>query len=367
MALMTRLQKPTQDNANDITKNLFSLQFESALSEEEKELLHLRARSHAISVYQCAQATYFVEILREIRLLKSQLKNPSLKRTARILQDEKSRDVLQVGILGCGRLGSQIAHCLLTYGKLNPSELHISTRRPETLEYLQQRGVDCFFNNSRLVSTVHVVFIGVLPAQLMGVAEEIKEDLPATTAVYIPSTAFPLRRLRLMLATCNIVQPQFSWTAQSQNNSWNHSVNINMALENKEVVEKTCPISDDVSDQVIMVKPKLAETFLFAAVNMCSDLGLTRPETLRALHLSMFGENEREPLKDHLTLADFGGTEGVEEMSFPQFDLVQVYESESSYIGEKLSTSTELRQAFIRRYWQVFEEYLQIRAYGHFT
>ena len=69
MALMTRLQKAPQDNANDITKNLFSLQFESALNDEEKELLHLRARSHAISVYHCAQATYFVEILRDIRFV----------------------------------------------------------------------------------------------------------------------------------------------------------------------------------------------------------------------------------------------------------------------------------------------------------
>lgn len=69
MALMTRLQKSSEDNANDITKNLLTLQFESALTEEEKELLHLRARSHAIAVYQCAQATYFVEILKEIRFV----------------------------------------------------------------------------------------------------------------------------------------------------------------------------------------------------------------------------------------------------------------------------------------------------------
>ena len=64
---MTRLKKTPDDNANDITKNLFSLQFESALNEDEKELLHLRTRSHAISVNQCAQATFFVEVLKEVR------------------------------------------------------------------------------------------------------------------------------------------------------------------------------------------------------------------------------------------------------------------------------------------------------------
>lgn len=40
---------------------------------------------------------------------------------------------MKVGILGCGRLGSQLAHCLLTYGGVRPKDLKVSTRRPETL------------------------------------------------------------------------------------------------------------------------------------------------------------------------------------------------------------------------------------------
>lgn len=68
------------------------------------------------------------------RELKSQLKNPSVKRTTRILQNDRSnKDPLLVGILGCGRLGSQIVQCLLTYGKISPANIHISTRRPEIL------------------------------------------------------------------------------------------------------------------------------------------------------------------------------------------------------------------------------------------
>lgn len=65
--------------------------------------------------------------------MKQNLKNPENKRTTKIFQDEAEMDSLMVGIIGCGRLGSQIAHCLLTYGRLHPSKLHISTRRPETL------------------------------------------------------------------------------------------------------------------------------------------------------------------------------------------------------------------------------------------
>ena len=59
--------------------------------------------------------------------------NPDRKKTTHILQDEGDRDSLVVGIIGCGRLGSQIAHCLLTYGQIHPTKLQISTRRPETL------------------------------------------------------------------------------------------------------------------------------------------------------------------------------------------------------------------------------------------
>ena len=66
------------------------------------------------------------------RQLKKRLKSPQ-KRSTRILQDTGPRDPLKVGILGCGRLGSQLAHCLITYGSINPKDLKISTRRPETL------------------------------------------------------------------------------------------------------------------------------------------------------------------------------------------------------------------------------------------
>ena len=114
-------------------------------------------------------------------------------------------------------------------------------------EYLQQRGVECYYDNVRLVTSVHVVFVGVLPSQLTVVADEIKDYLPATTIIYVPTSGIPLRRLRQMLGSTSIVQPEFSWPAENQNKPWNHSINVNMALENKDVVEKTCPICDDIS------------------------------------------------------------------------------------------------------------------------
>jgi hypothetical protein len=57
----------TKEDFEDITDNLVSLQFESALAYDEKELLYLRPRSHALTAIACAQATYFVSILSEAR------------------------------------------------------------------------------------------------------------------------------------------------------------------------------------------------------------------------------------------------------------------------------------------------------------
>ncbi len=40
---------------------------------------------------------------------------------------------LRIGIIGGGRLSRQLTTTLLEYGGVKPSELHISTRQPETL------------------------------------------------------------------------------------------------------------------------------------------------------------------------------------------------------------------------------------------
>ena len=68
---MKRLQKSAVDiTPVDITHNLESLQFESALNEDEKQLLVLRKRSHAMVVTSCTQATFFANLLHEARCVR---------------------------------------------------------------------------------------------------------------------------------------------------------------------------------------------------------------------------------------------------------------------------------------------------------
>ena len=52
------------------------------------------------------------------------------------------RCFIRPGIIGCGRLGSHLAHCLLTLAEVRPCFLKISTRRPETLSKFTYHGIN---------------------------------------------------------------------------------------------------------------------------------------------------------------------------------------------------------------------------------
>ena len=67
------------------------------------------------------------------RQIERQLNMPAEKKKSRLLQKVTDTNPLNIGIIGCGRLGKHIADCLLSYGEVSPDYLTISTRRPETL------------------------------------------------------------------------------------------------------------------------------------------------------------------------------------------------------------------------------------------
>ena len=65
--------------------------------------------------------------------MKEQLRDPDFKKASRLIENTYNYDALRVGIIGCGRLGSHLAQVLLSFGEVKAQNLHISTRRPETL------------------------------------------------------------------------------------------------------------------------------------------------------------------------------------------------------------------------------------------
>ncbi|XP_041353400.1 NADP-dependent oxidoreductase domain-containing protein 1-like [Gigantopelta aegis] len=361
-SLSTRLNSKAKE-LPDITLNLESLQFESALTSEQKKLLYLRVRSHAISVTLCAQASFFIDVYNEGRQLAIQLKNRQ-KRKARILKDLCERDPLFIGVLGCGHVGSQIVHCLLTYGRVEPDELAISTRRPETLEYFQNKGVECYFNNVKLVSSVHILFICVLPSQLPGVAEEIKDHLSPSTVVYCTASSIPLKKLKQMLQTTNILQPDFYWeTGNNSNKDYDYNMKVGTALKNRDIVEQTNPFTNKVEDLVIVPAKHFGEALLHGFLNMLSDSGLTVEESLDILHCAMFCETEKQTVKDRLKMEDFFCGKIDQQEKFPKFSLFEILEN-GSPLSPRIKQSPELQESFSKRYWEVFEQYISLNAYN---
>ncbi|KAK3094039.1 hypothetical protein FSP39_023312 [Pinctada imbricata] len=336
----------------DITQNLKTLQFESALSDDEKQLLHLRERSHALTVAGCVHATFMARLLQEARQIRTQMKNPQ-KKAAKILSDNESRDPLKIGLLGCGRLGSQLAHCLLTYGGIHPKHLKISTRRPETLEYLQNKGVDCFHDNIKLVSNTHLVILAVLPSQLQVIAEEIKDHIPQASIVYSLVASFSPKRLKQLLLTTNIIHPVYTWAPEGQV-KWDISCNVNTTLENPATVRRLCPLPECMKEGLIQTSDKLLELMIFAVLNLCTALQLTKVESLGVLHTVTFRDSDKDKLREEDFIRKTADTMGV----FPRFDLVRIAQTNTS-VHKRLSGSEHLKSALIDNFVASFDEYVQ--------
>lgn len=124
----------SQEDKQDITRNLPSLTFESALDEDELSMLYLRQQSHAHTTLVAASCSFFAYILNETRQIRADLARTSKQRRAiqLLTADHLPKDPLKVGIIGCGRLGTHLANSLLEFGDVNVTDLLVSTRRPET-------------------------------------------------------------------------------------------------------------------------------------------------------------------------------------------------------------------------------------------
>lgn len=126
--------------SNEITNGIRDFEFEAGiekltlLNSEEYNFRNLRKKSHAQIVIACAHATYFVGIANRIRRNIDEIKSGAMKQKNSMLLNEMKRTPgLHIGIIGCGKLGRQLARCFLEYAEVYPNELHISTRQPELL------------------------------------------------------------------------------------------------------------------------------------------------------------------------------------------------------------------------------------------
>ncbi|XP_068721105.1 NADP-dependent oxidoreductase domain-containing protein 1-like isoform X2 [Montipora capricornis] len=352
----------------DVTASLPSLQFEAALTRGEKELLFLRGRSHALTVSACAQAAFLVAVLNDARQKIVEIKFPVKKRSSKLLQEIPKRDPVLVGIIGCGRLGKQLANTLLKFSDVYPEELFLSTRRPETLSGLQEKGVNCGFDNIKVCSTVHILFLCCLPSQFPTMAKEIRGHLICPAYVLIGGT--PLKKICQLLEYNQVIKPEFSWSSPRADdesyNQWNTGGEINEILrEDSSKCDVTCPLNLTKDSAIVRTKEEWAELAVFIFFNMCTDMELEKEETVRLCNTIMFGLGPTDDPNDGISLDDIKCDEGTivlndsteDKQVFPRFDLGNVPASQNRLKERLLDPNGSLRRMFVKRYRAVFDKF----------
>ncbi|KAH9519655.1 NADP-dependent oxidoreductase domain-containing protein 1 [Bulinus truncatus] len=272
-----------------------------------------------------------------------------------------------VGIIGCGRLGSHIANSLLTYGQLDPSSLQVSTRRPELLGDLTQKGVQCYFDNRRLISSVDVVILCVLPSQLPAVAQEIKNVVTQSLIILCPFSSFSLSRLQKLIGSDNLL-PFCLHYSDAENLNYSFNVSVNKALENKSVVLGTCPLGVSKEGLIVYSDERVAECLILAVANLCTIHGCSVDQTLTITSHAVFGENVKKKGRSSILLTeeDFGISQltKTQQRTFPHFNLGESFKCGTSML-KHLQASQSMQNAFAYRYLHIFDDYVYKLTFGH--
>lgn len=354
--------------AEDVTANLPSLQFEAALTLDEKQMLYLRGRSHALTVSACAQAAFLVAVLNDARQKIVEIKYPVKKKSSKLLQEAPKRDPLLVGIIGCGRLGKQLANTLLKFSDVHPEELFLSTRQPETLSALQMKGVHCGFDNIKVCSTVHILFICCLPSQFPTVAKEIKGHLKCPVYVLVGGT--PLLRIRQLLEYEEIIKPDFSWRKPDPNedssNNWNIGKDINEILrEDPNSCDVTCPLNLNKDSAIVETGEDWAELTVVTFLNMCTEKELDMEQSVRLCNTIVFGMGPTDDRGDGISVDELNSDINLlgirnstsDEKFFPRFDLSKISYGRSKFGKRLMEPNGSLRRMFVKRYRAVFDKF----------
>ncbi|PFX18577.1 NADP-dependent oxidoreductase domain-containing protein 1-like isoform X2 [Stylophora pistillata] len=352
----------------DVTVNLPSLQFEAALTRDEKQMLYLRGRSHALTVSACAQAAFLVAVLNDARQKIVEIKYPVKKKSSKLLQEAPKRDPLLVGIIGCGRLGKQLANTILKFSDVHPEELFLSTRRPETLSALQMKGVHCGFDNIKVCSTVHMLFICCLPLQFPMVAKEIKRHLKCPVYVLVGGT--PLLRIRQLLQYEEIIKPEFSWKKtdpnDDSNNNWNIGKDINEILrEDTNSCDVTCPLNVNKDSAIVETGEEWAELAVLTFFNMCTEKELNMEQSVRLCNAVVFGMGPTDDPGDGISVDELisdinllgTGDSTSDGKFFPRFDLRKISSGQSKLGNRLMEPNGSLRRMFVKRYRAVFDKF----------
>ncbi|KAM8780219.1 NADP-dependent oxidoreductase domain-containing protein 1 [Rhynchonycteris naso] len=286
----------------DMLDNLESLQFEQGMKEKDHGWMYLKGRYHGLTIKACAHATFFCKLLHHLRKLlhKKQTSREAKIQVIRLLPSTPDEDGLNVGIIGGGHLGKQLARVLLQLVPIPPERLQISTRRPEALDEFQKLGIKCFYHNSYLASWANVIFLCCLPSQLPNICVEIQASLAKTCIVYSFVAAIPLLRLKNLLSHTNILRPQYQ-CGEGSDNFWGSNKDIKDTLQDPVILLANCPYSPAGG---IILNTKWVDGILYAAINTCTTEDMACSQVLNLLN-ELFSVHFEDYGKDGVSCPNF--------------------------------------------------------------
>ncbi|XP_060613827.2 NADP-dependent oxidoreductase domain-containing protein 1 [Anolis sagrei] len=316
----------------DIMVNLKA--FQPDYGAESSDLaLRLKCRAKGLTVNACAHALFFCKLLQATRSPKQ--KEEKKEDVSAFLQEPKDNQSLNLGIIGGGHIGKQLAKTFLQLGGISEKNIQISTRRPETLSEFHMVGVKCYYNNRQLVCWADVIFLCCLPSHLQQICSEIHDALQDHCIVYSLITGIPLTRLKQLLSFNSILRPQYKFVETDLFDIWLASRTVVDALKDPAVIQATCPCNP--IREVVVNREWLAATF-YAALNSYTKQGLSYAKTLLLFTEVCFpdddtyGEDKSPPLLfcENFINPTFASSLEPDD-SFPWFDLTTVQRKDSPF------------------------------------
>jgi pyrroline-5-carboxylate reductase len=92
---------------------------------------------------------------------------------------------MKATIIGAGNIGLALADGLLKSGNCEATDITVTRRSATALEHLQKRGFRVTADNRDAVKNADLIFLCILPQQLNGVLDEIKEVVDAQNQLLV--------------------------------------------------------------------------------------------------------------------------------------------------------------------------------------
>ncbi|XP_061468797.1 NADP-dependent oxidoreductase domain-containing protein 1 [Rhineura floridana] len=339
---------------DDIMVNLKTFHPEYRAGTNEP-LMSLRCRAKGLTVNACAHALFFCKLLQATRKKEESCAGTPAC-TLASPPGSKGSQSLNIGIIGGGHIGKQLVRTLQHLGGISGKNIQISTRRPETLSEFQMLGVDCFYNNRKLVSWADAVFLCCLPSHLPQICSEVQDALKKCSIVYSLVTAIPLPRLKQLLSCNAILRPQYKFTESGLFQMWEASRTVVEALKDPAVIQATCPCSPK---EEIVVNVKWLAAVFYAALNSYTRQHLPYMRALLFLNQVCFLEDaapasvEDKSESPVLVCENFINPAFASSLTntdtFPWFDLTTV-QLKDSPLSQLLATSTSFQNSIASLY-----------------